>query len=120
LAHIWDRAQFYNDLSKKILDREVKHTLLLHYNLLNSLFLEDLIAMFQSKGWKIISANEAFKDPVFKTTPKIVPAENSILWQIAKEKGNFNSILREPAEDGEYEKKPWIVWVFSPTEQKPS
>ena len=32
LNHIWNRAQFYNELSIKVLGREVKHTLLLHYN----------------------------------------------------------------------------------------
>jgi peptidoglycan/xylan/chitin deacetylase (PgdA/CDA1 family) len=104
LNHIWDRAQFYNGLSKKVLGREVKHTLLLHYNLLNALFLKDLIAMFESKGWKVISSKVAFKDPVFQKAPKIVPAGNSILWAIAKETGKYDSILRDPGEDGDYEK----------------
>jgi hypothetical protein len=104
LAHIWSRAQFYNELSLKTLGREVKHTLLLHYNLLNSLFLGDLIAMFQAKGWKVISSSVAFKDPVFQILPKAVPAGNSLLWGIAKETGKYESILRDPGEDGEYEK----------------
>lgn len=105
LAHIWNRAQFYNDLSKKVVGREVKHTLLLHYNLLNALFVEDLIAMFKSKGWTVISSEEAFQDPVFNMYPKIVPLNNSLIWQLAKEAGKFDSILRDPGEDGEYEKE---------------
>lgn len=106
LAHIWDRATFYNDLSKKVLGREIKHTLLLHYNLLNALFLNDLVEMFQKKGWKVISSNDAFSDPVFQMEPNIVPAGNSILWALAKETGKYDSILRDPGEEGDYEKGP--------------
>lgn len=50
LNHIWDRAQFYNNLSIQTMHREVKHTLLLHYNLLNALFLDDLLSMFENRG----------------------------------------------------------------------
>lgn len=105
LNHIWDRANFYNGLSKKVLGREVKHTLLLHYNLLNALFLEELVLMFEKKGWKVISSVEAFQDPVFKKEPQIVPAGNSILWALAKETGKYDTLLRDPGEDGDYEKE---------------
>ena len=104
LKHIWERAQFYNDLSKKVLNREVKHTLLIHHNLLNALFLDDLLKMFESKGWKIIAAKEALQDPVFQSKPKIVPAGESILWALAKESGKYETILRYPGEDDQYEK----------------
>ena len=106
LQHIWSRAKFYNDLSKKVLGREPKHSLLLHYNLLNALFLDDLVAMFQKNGWKVISSSEAFVDPVFQKEPNIVPAGNSIIWALAKETGKYDSVLRDPGEDGEYEKDP--------------
>src|SRR5262249_45719601 len=69
LNHIWDRAQFYDQLSRDVLGRRVAHTLLIHYNLLNSLFLGDLLMMFRSKGWVIIGADEAFSDPIFKRQP---------------------------------------------------
>lgn len=104
LKHIWERAMFYDDLSQKVLGRKVKHTLLIHHNLLNALFLEDVLSMFKAKGWNLISAEEAFKDPVFKAQPNIVPAGESILWALAKETGKFENILRYPGEDGEYEK----------------
>jgi peptidoglycan-N-acetylglucosamine deacetylase len=104
LQHIWDRAQFYDGLSKKVLGRSVKHTLLIHHNQLNALFLNDLIAMFGSKGWRVISAREAFQDPVFQMEPDIVPAGESILWALAKETGKFDHLLRYPGEDAAYEK----------------
>jgi hypothetical protein len=98
-----ERATYYDDLSRKAIGRSVKHTILVHYNLLNALFLGDLLDMFLSKGWKLIDATEAFKDPIFSAEPKIVPAGESIVWAIAKELGKFESVLRYPGEDSEYE-----------------
>ena len=103
LDHMLERARYYDGLSLKVLGRSVKHTLLVHFNLLNALFLGDLLDMFQSKGWKLIDATEAFKDPVFSNEPKIVPAGESIVWALAKETGKFNSLLRYPGEDSQYE-----------------
>jgi len=102
LAHIWDRALYYNDLSKKVLGRDMKHNVLLHHNPLNALFLGDLIAMFKAKGWKIIDAEVALQDPAYALTPNIMPAGESLLWGLAKESGRFESLLRYPGEDGEY------------------
>src|SRR4030095_13733845 len=90
-------------LAKKVLDRPVKHTVLVHFNLLNGLFLGDLIEMFKSKGWQPIDAEEAFTDAVFSAKPKVLPAGESIVWSIAKEKGTIAKSLRYPAEDGESE-----------------
>jgi peptidoglycan/xylan/chitin deacetylase (PgdA/CDA1 family) len=103
LEHIWDRAQYYGSLAKKVMGRSVRHTLLMHFNLLNALFLGDLIEMFRRKGWKLIDAAEAFRDPVFRAEPKNVPAGESIVWALAKEKGTLAPLLRYPAEDSEYE-----------------
>ena len=103
LEHMWDRAEYYDALAKKVLGRPVKHTILMHFNLLNGLFLGDLIEMFRSKGWQLIDAEEAFTDAVFRTEPKTLPAGESIVWALAKEKGTIAKSLRYPAEDGEYE-----------------
>jgi peptidoglycan-N-acetylglucosamine deacetylase len=104
LDHIWDRAQFYDRLSREVLGRSVPHTLLIHYNLLNSLFLGDLLAMFRSKGWVVIDAEEAFSDEVFTRQPDTAPAGESLIWALAKETGRFEDRLRYPGEDDVYEK----------------
>jgi len=104
LDHIFDRAQFYDGLSREVLGRSVAHTLLIHYNLLNGLFLADLLAMFRSKGWDVIDAEEAFADPVFERQPDTVPAGESLIWALAKETGKFDARLRYPGEDDVYEK----------------
>jgi peptidoglycan-N-acetylglucosamine deacetylase len=104
LTHILDRATYYDKLSRDVLGRSVAHTLLVHYNLLNSLFLPDLLAMFRAKGWGVIDADEAFSDPVFDRHPIIAPAGESLIWGLAKETGKFDSRLRYPGEDDIYEK----------------
>jgi peptidoglycan/xylan/chitin deacetylase (PgdA/CDA1 family) len=103
LEHMWDRAQYYDSLARRVLGRPVKHTILMHFNLLNGLFLNDLLEMFKGKGWQLIDAAEAFKDSVFAAEPKVVPAGESIIWSLAKEKGTIAKSLRFPAEDGVYE-----------------
>jgi peptidoglycan/xylan/chitin deacetylase (PgdA/CDA1 family) len=105
LNHIWERTLYYDDLTRKVLGRRVKHTLLIHHNLLNALFLGDLLRMFERKGWKLIDGEQAFNDPVFSATPNIVPAGESIIWALAKETGKFDKLLRYPGEDSEYEKR---------------
>jgi peptidoglycan/xylan/chitin deacetylase (PgdA/CDA1 family) len=103
MEHMWARAEYYDSLAQRVLGRPVKHTVLVHFNLLNGLFLGDLIEMFKSKGWQPIDAEEAFADPVFSAKPKIVPAGESIVWSLAKEKGTIPMSLRYPAEDGDSE-----------------
>lgn len=104
LKHIWGCAQYYDQLAKKVLGHEIKHTLLLHHNLLNALFLEDLLSMFEKKGWDIINPEIAFSDPIFNSEPKNIPAGESIVWALAKENPITEKELRYPAEDSEYEK----------------
>ena len=105
LEHIWERAQFYDQLARKVTGKPVRHTLLIHHNLVTALFLDDLLQMFEKKGWKLINAERAFKDPVFKKFPNVVPAGESIIWSLAKESGKFENELRYPAEDERYEKE---------------
>ena len=105
LEHIWERAQFYDRLARKVTGKPVRHTLLIHHNLVTALFLDDLLQMFEKKGWKLINAERAFKDPVFKKFPNVVPAGESIIWSLAKESGKFENELRYPAEDERYEKE---------------
>ena len=104
LAHLWDRAQYYDGLAQILLGRSAAHTLLLHYNQINALFLGDAIAMFLARGWNVIDATQAFSDPVFQREPNNVPAGESLLWALAKESGRFEGKLRYPGEDSVYEK----------------
>jgi hypothetical protein len=102
LRHLYDRAQYYDGLSRTVLGRSVAHVLLLHHNLINALFLKDVIQMFKEKGWRLIDSEVAFKDPVYGMRPDTLPAGESILWALAKQNGVPG--LRSPGEDDVYEK----------------
>lgn len=102
LAHLWDRANYYDGLSRRVLGRSVKHVMLLHTNAINALFIQDVIAMFRSRDWRLVSPAEAFKDPVYASQPEVLPAGESIVWALARQAGIAG--LRYPAEDGVYEK----------------
>jgi peptidoglycan/xylan/chitin deacetylase (PgdA/CDA1 family) len=104
ISHIFDRAQFYNNLSKDIYHRQVKHTLLLHFNLTSALFLNDLIAKFKNEGWVIENYSTVIKDPIYNSLPASMPCEQSLIWSMARQKGKYEKILRYPGEDGAYEK----------------
>lgn len=104
LAHIAERSRYYDDLAHQVLGGPVRHTLLIHHNLLNALFLDDLLRSYRDKGWQVISADDAYRDPVYQRQPEILPAGESLIWALAKEAGKFESILRYPGEDEPYEK----------------
>jgi peptidoglycan-N-acetylglucosamine deacetylase len=103
LDHLWERAQFYDDLAVKALGRRPAHTLLVHHRLLNALFLGDVLDMFQKRGWEPISAEKAYNDPIYQKQPNILPAGESLVWALAKETGKFEPVLRYPGEDDVYE-----------------
>lgn len=105
LEHLFDRAMFYETLAFKITGRHISHTLLLHHNLAAALFLGDLIKMFKDRGWHVIDAEDAYHDEIFRLRPENVPAGESLIWALAKEKGIYESLLRYPAEDSSYEEK---------------
>jgi peptidoglycan-N-acetylglucosamine deacetylase len=103
LEHMWTHADYYHKLAQRVVGYPVKHTLLVHFNLLNALFLDDLIALFKAKGWQPIDAEDAYADPVFASRPNVIPAGESLIWSLAKEKGILVKSLRYPAEDSAYE-----------------
>jgi peptidoglycan/xylan/chitin deacetylase (PgdA/CDA1 family) len=104
IAHLLDRATFYRQLALDVLGRDIRHTLLMHFNPLNAFVLPEVMTAFEVAGWQWIDASLAFEDPVFKSQPRIVPAGESLVWALAKETGRFESRLRYPGEDDVYEK----------------
>jgi peptidoglycan/xylan/chitin deacetylase (PgdA/CDA1 family) len=101
--HIVDRAEYYDSLVRRAIGRTIPHTLLIHYNLLNALFLSDVLDALAARGWSFVSAEEAYADPVFASEPQIAPAGESLVWALAKESGRFEGELRYPGEDDAYE-----------------
>lgn len=101
IAHLLDRANYYDHLAQQTLGRSPKHILLLHVRAINAAWLTDVIQAFQQQGWKFIDSDHAYQDPIYHVQLKTLPAGESILWSIANVYGVEN--LRYPAEDAPYE-----------------
>ena len=104
IGHLLDRATFYRQLALDVLNRDIRHTILVHFNPLNALVLPDVFAAFETAGWQWIDASLAYEDAVFRSQPQTLPAGESLVWALAKESGGFESRLRYPGEDDVYEK----------------
>lgn len=103
IAHLLDRAAYYDQLAIETLGYSPKHVLLLHVNAINAAFLNDVIQTFQAHDWQLIDSEQAYSDALYQKHAKILPAGESIIWSLAKQKGHVN--LRYPAEDAPYEQE---------------
>jgi peptidoglycan-N-acetylglucosamine deacetylase len=105
VAHILGRVHYYDNLAAALLSYSPAHTLLIHHSLLNALFLGDLIRALTADGWSIISAAEAYADPVYRRVSPAMPAGESLIWSLAKANPTLTAPLRYPAEDAAYEQR---------------
>jgi peptidoglycan-N-acetylglucosamine deacetylase len=104
LAHLWHRAQAYRALSQKLQGRDIAQVILLHHNLINALWLDDVIALFKSKGWSITAPQTAFDDPVYQFTPARPAAGQSLLLGMARSLGlNNKETDKRLFDDAEFE-----------------
>lgn len=80
-------AEFYDGLARRALGRSPAHVLLLHETDLAALFADDLVAALRDAGWTIISADEAYRDPISGSTPDVPSAQGTLTEMLAWEKG---------------------------------
>jgi len=104
LAHVKQRALAYRELSQQLQGRDISQVLLLHHNLLNALWLDDVLAQFKEMGWKIITPAEAFADPVYKLEPVRKAAGQSLLLSLGRTLGlGLTPGGERLVDDGDYE-----------------
>jgi peptidoglycan/xylan/chitin deacetylase (PgdA/CDA1 family) len=87
LAHVKQRAIAYRDLSRKLEGRDIPQVMLQHHNLLNALWLKDVIQQFIDMGWTIVTPAQAFADPVYQLQPERPAPGQSLLLSIARTRG---------------------------------
>jgi len=87
LAHVKQRAIAYRDLSRKLEGRDIPQVLLQHHNLINALWLKDVIQQFVDMGWTIVTPAQAFADPVYQLQPERAVPGQSLLLSIARTRG---------------------------------
>lgn len=80
-------ANFSHSLALRTLGRAPAQVMLLHETDLVGLFLADLIAALENDGWTIISADEAFADPINAIQTDVPYAQGTLIESIAWERG---------------------------------
>jgi len=99
---LYASIEFYDAIAQKSLGRSPQHVMLLHENDAAALFVGDLIAHLRAKGWKIISPQQAYQDPIARNFPNIVFHKQGRVAAIANSKGVPEAELRHPSENAEY------------------
>ncbi|WP_245228562.1 polysaccharide deacetylase family protein [Pontixanthobacter sp. CEM42] len=85
-SHI-QSAEFTHGLSLKALGRAPAQVMLLHETDLAALYLDDLIAALKANGWTIVTADEAFADPIAQIHTDVPYAQGTLIESIAWERG---------------------------------
>lgn len=81
-------ARFADSLARRTLGRAPAQMLLLHETDLAALFLEDLVAALRKDGWTIITADEAYADPMAKLPlPVKADANGTLIQMLSWERG---------------------------------
>jgi hypothetical protein len=80
-------ADFADRLSIKTWGRQPAQVIVLHETDLAAMFIEDLVRGLRADGWTIVTADEAYRDPIAKLAPN-APAADGMLTELAAwEKG---------------------------------
>lgn len=92
LGELWveshvEAAEFYDDLARRALGRSPAHLMLLHEADVTALYVADLVAALKGKGWQVITADEAFADPLAAMLPEVPSAQGTITEMVAWERG---------------------------------
>jgi peptidoglycan/xylan/chitin deacetylase (PgdA/CDA1 family) len=65
IAYMDSTAGYYETLSRELFGREPAQVLLIHANALNSARLDDLLAMYERRGYAFVSLDAALEDPAY-------------------------------------------------------
>ena len=66
LAYMEEKLIFFEEISMYLYERPIAQTLLIHANLLNSRYLDELLDIYQKHGYAFVSQAEVLEDPAYK------------------------------------------------------
>jgi peptidoglycan/xylan/chitin deacetylase (PgdA/CDA1 family) len=85
-SHV-EAADFADALMQKAIGRSPMHVMLLHETDLAALYIADLVKALRAKGWEIVTADQAYADPVYAALPDVPWANGTLTEMLAWEKG---------------------------------
>ena len=104
LAHIRQRALAYRALAQRLQGRDIPQVLLLHHNLINALWLDDVVKQFKEMAWAVTTPAEAFADPVYQLMPDRAAPGQSLLLSMGRSLGLSSAELGlRLMDDGDFE-----------------
>jgi peptidoglycan/xylan/chitin deacetylase (PgdA/CDA1 family) len=79
-------ADFSDDLARRTLGRAPVQMILLHETDLAAMFVDDLAAALEADGWTIVTADEAYRDPIVNMEPDVDFADGTRTQMLAAER----------------------------------
>ncbi|NRD90872.1 polysaccharide deacetylase [Sphingopyxis sp. BSNA05] len=83
-------ANFADDLARRTLGRAPVQMILLHETDLSAMFVDDLAAALKADGWTIVTADEAYRDPIAFMEPDVDFADGTRTQMLAAERNIGN------------------------------
>lgn len=83
-------ANFSDDLARRTLGRAPVQVILLHETDLAAMFVDDLAIALKDDGWTIVTADEAYADPMIAMIPDVDTAQGTRTQMLAAERGVGN------------------------------
>ena len=97
-----EAANFTNALALETLGRSPVHMLLLHETDLAALFIVEAVAALRADGWEIVTADEAYADPIAAIEPDTHVLGNGRVVAIAAAAGRPPAELTSPWTEEEF------------------
>lgn len=97
VPYMESKIDYWERQSVKLFGREVRQTLLIHANFINSDYLDDLAEMLKKRGYKFVTLEEALKDEAYKLPDTFIRrAGISWLHRWALDRGRETVLPDEP------------------------
>ena len=81
-----EAADFADALMVRAIGRSPAHVMLMHETDLAALFVPDLVKALREDGWEIVTADEAYADPIHTAQPDTPSADGTLTELLAQEK----------------------------------
>jgi len=79
LAYTATEIDYYESLNVQVFGHSIPHVMLLHANRLNADLIEQLLTIFETKGFQFVTLDEAQADPAYQT-PEGPPTKYGPMW----------------------------------------
>jgi peptidoglycan-N-acetylglucosamine deacetylase len=94
-------VEYHDTLARRTLGRSPAHVMLMHETDLAAMFVTDFVDELRRNGWTIITADEAFADPISKAMPDVPFSYGTLIGSMAWQKD-----VKPPL---------WPIWIGTST-----